>query len=64
MGSSVILGDNGMADIALDSHRISTTDPDAGANDLIASVSGDHVIMGGAGSDEITILSGDSIVLG
>jgi len=63
-GSSVILGDNGMAAIALDSRRISTIDPDVGGNDLITSVSGDHVIMGGAGSDEITIQSGDSIVLG
>jgi hypothetical protein len=69
-GDDIILGDNGFALFDTSSGvksipvHIETTDPDAGCDDFIFSGGGDDVLIGGAGSDELTAGAGDDVILG
>jgi Ca2+-binding RTX toxin-like protein len=61
----VILGDNGTA-LFEGGVRVAfaSTDPDDGARDVIKAGDGDNIVIGSAGSDDITTGSGADIVLG
>ncbi|MFF9468200.1 MULTISPECIES: hypothetical protein [unclassified Methylobacterium] len=64
-GNDVILGDNGTA-LFEGGVRVAfaSTDPDDGARDVIKAGDGDNIVIGSAGSDDITTGSGADIVLG
>jgi Ca2+-binding RTX toxin-like protein len=65
-GDDVVVGDNALIvrDAGYVVQRIGTTDDGLGGNDILSSSEGNDVIIGGAGSDQVTALFGGSILLG
>ncbi|GMA79011.1 hypothetical protein GCM10025880_54280 [Methylorubrum aminovorans] len=64
-GNHVILGDSGRAQFDAGSLvSIESIDPGVGGGDIIEAMDGDTTVIGGAGSDRITLGKGRQVVLG
>ena len=64
-GSLIALGDNGKAEFAAGILRaIQTLDYSVGAGDLIVTSSGNNVVFGGAGGDDVRTGSGNDVIIG
>ncbi|MGH8689042.1 MAG: calcium-binding protein, partial [Burkholderiales bacterium] len=66
LGGKIILGDNGVADLAGPDRDVYSTDPDIGGVDIITGGADGvgNIIIGGAMGDQISGGSGDDVILG
>ncbi|HUJ86770.1 MAG TPA: hypothetical protein VLX30_07975 [Burkholderiales bacterium] len=66
LGGKIILGDNGVADLAGPDRDVYSTDPDIGGVDYITGGADGvgNIIIGGAEGDQISGGSGDDVILG
>ncbi|MGA7984423.1 MAG: calcium-binding protein [Burkholderiales bacterium] len=66
LGGKIILGDNGVADLAGSDRDVYSTDPDIGGVDIITGGADGvgNIIIGGAMGDQLSGGSGDDVMLG
>jgi len=64
-GANVVVGDNALATLAAGSIRsVTTTDPEIGGNDMVATGSGADILFGAGGNDVLSAGAGSNLLFG